>query len=96
MPAIALTPFAWTALRLGAAAAVALYASRRLSEPKDAAREAVLDDLPDGMTGHSHRAEAERGVHATARLRRVLPLGRGGRLEIEAAGLGRFRVRRVV
>ena len=34
------------ALRVGAVAAVALHASRRASEPKDADREEVLDALP--------------------------------------------------
>ncbi len=96
MTPFALTPFAWRAIRLGALAAAAVYASRqRASEPKDARREQVLDDLPEGFTAHSHRAEAERGVHAAGRFRRVFRVGpQGAGLEIEAAGLGRFRVRR--
>ena len=94
MPVIALTPLAWTALRLGAVAAVALYASRRASEPKDAAHEKVLDDLPEGVSGHSHSAEAERAVHGTARVTRTFRLPKG-RFEFEAAGLGRLRLRRV-
>ena len=95
MPALALTPLAWTALRLGAAAAVAIYASRRVSEPKDASREQMLDELPEGVTGHTHRAEAERAVHGAARLRRVLRGPRGLAVEIDASGLGRVRLRRV-
>jgi hypothetical protein len=94
LPALALTPLAWTALRIGAMAAVAVYASRHASHPKDGSREAALDGLPDGLSGHSHRAEAERGVHGGARFRRTLRL-RGARLELEAAGLGRIRLRRV-
>jgi hypothetical protein len=94
LPAIALAPLAWTAIRIGAVAAVALYASRRGSEPKDVAHERVLDGLPDGVTGHAHRAEAERAVHGAARFRRVLRV-RGAALEFEAAGLGRVRLRRV-
>jgi hypothetical protein len=94
LPALALTPLAWTALRLGALAAVALYASHRTSEPKDGRREQTLDGLPEGVTGHAHRAEAERSVHGTARFRRILRL-RGAALELEAAGLGRVRLRRV-
>jgi hypothetical protein len=94
LPVFALTPLAWTALRVGAVAAVALYASRRASEPKDADREKVLDDLPDGLSGHSHRAEAERGVHAGGRFRRVFRLPKGA-IEVDAAGLGRLRLRRV-
>jgi hypothetical protein len=79
MPApIAFAPLAWTALRVGAVAAVALYAARGASQPKDIRREQVLDDLPDG-----------------GRFRRTLRLGRGRGFEIDAAALGRVRLRRV-
>jgi hypothetical protein len=95
MPAFALTPIAWWALRLGAVAAVAAFASRQASEPKHAGHEKVLDDLPEGINAHAHRAEAERGMHASGRFRRVLRFGpQGPALEIEAAGLGRVRLRR--
>lgn len=78
-----------------ALAAVTVYASKRSSHPKDALHEQVLDDLPEGFAGHAHRAEAERAVHASGRFRRTLRLGpRGKGLEIEAAGLGRLRMRR--
>ena len=95
MPAIAIAPLAWSALRIGAMAAVAIYASRRASQPKDPRHETVLDDLPNGVTGHSHRAEAERGVHGAGRMRRVLKVPGGPALEVDAAGLGRIRFRRV-
>jgi hypothetical protein len=97
VPAIALSPLAWTALRLGAMVAVAAYASRRsASQPKDVLHEATLEGLPEGITAHSHRAEGERAVHGTARLRRVVRLGPGGpRVEVDFAGLGRLRFRRV-
>lgn len=97
MPAIALSPLAWTAIRLGAVAAVALYASRgRVSDPKDAHQEAVLDDLPDGVRARPHRAEAEQGVHGHGRFRRVVRMPAGGPgIEIDAAALGRLRFRRV-
>lgn len=92
----ALIPLAWTALRVGAVAAVAIVASRATSQPKDAGRQAVLDGLPEGMGGHAHRAEDERGVHGHGRMRRVLRLKPGGpALEIDAAALGRVRLRRV-
>lgn len=92
----ALAPIAWTALRFGAVAAVAIVASRAASQPKDAQHQAVLDDLPDGMGGHAHRAEDERGVHGHGRMRRVLRFKTGGpALEIDAAALGRVRLRRV-
>jgi hypothetical protein len=55
----------------------------------------MLDDLPDGVSGHAHRAEAERAVHGAARLRRVLRGPRGVAIEIDASGLGRVRLRRV-
>jgi hypothetical protein len=97
VPAIAFAPLAWTALRLGAVAAVAAYASRRgASRPKDVEHERALDGLPEGIAGHTHRAEAERAVHGTARLRRVMRLAPGGpKVEVEFAGLGRLRLRRV-
>lgn len=94
MPVLALTPLAWTALRVGAVAAVALYASRRASDPKDVDRERMLDGLPEGVSGHSHNAEAERAVHGAARFRRVFRLPKGA-IEVDASGLGRVRLRRV-
>jgi hypothetical protein len=98
MPApLALSPLAWTAIRVGALAAVALYASRnRTPEPKHAEQEMVLDGLDEGVAARPHRAEAERAVHGAGRFRRVLRLGPSGpALEIDAAALGRLRLRRV-
>lgn len=98
MPApIAFSPLAWTALRLGAVAAVSLYAARnRVSAPKDVRHETVLDDLPEGHSVESHRAEAENGMHGRSRFRRVVRLGPNGPgVEIDAAALGRVRFRRI-
>jgi hypothetical protein len=97
MPApLALSPLAWTALRLGAAAAVALYASRRRSHPKDPSQEIVLDDLPEGVSAAPHRAEDEGAMHGSGRFRRVIRLRPGGPgVEIDAAALARLRLRRV-
>jgi ribosomal protein L13E len=98
MPApILLSPLAWTALRYGAVAAVALYAARsRGSQPKDAEHDRTLDDLPEGIVTHPHKAEGESALHGHGRLRRVVRLGRGGPgVEIDAAGIARFRFRRV-
>ncbi|MCB1353191.1 MAG: hypothetical protein KDK03_10680 [Rhodobacteraceae bacterium] len=98
MPApIALSPLAWTALRYAAVAGVALYAARsRSPEPKDAVHERVLDDLPEGVRSHAHRAEAEQAVHGHGRLRRVLRFGRRGPgVEVDLAALGRMRFRKV-
>ncbi len=96
MPApIALTPLAWTALRLGAVAAMAFYASRhRDSQPKDAEHARVLDDLPEGVTAEPHRAEDESAMHGTGRFRRTVRFGSKG-YEIDAAALGRLRFRRL-
>ncbi len=98
MPApLALSPLAWTALRIGAAAAVAIYASRRsASQPKDAEHAHVLDGLPEGLAAHPHSAEAESGLHGAGRFKRTFRFGAGGPgFEIDAAALGRLRVRRV-
>ncbi|HMR54553.1 MAG TPA: hypothetical protein PKA33_19840 [Amaricoccus sp.] len=98
MPApLALSPLAWTAIRLGAVAALGLYASRRRgSEPKDARNEATLDEMPEGFHAHSHRAEAESAVHGRGRLRRVFRFrATGPGVEVDAAALGRLRFRRV-
>ena len=93
---LALSPMAWRVLRLGAFAAMAVYASRqRASQPKDAEHDRTLDELPDGLATHTHRSEAERAMHAAGRFRRVLRFGpQGPAVEIEASGLGRVRLRR--
>jgi hypothetical protein len=98
MPApLAIPPLAWTALRLGAVAAVTLYAARnRASQPKDPHHEHVLDTLREGVEATPHSAEAERAVHGQGRFRRVIRLRPDGPgLEIDAAALGRLRFRRV-
>lgn len=98
MPApLALSPLAWTAIRLGAVAAVTMFVSRnRESEPKDAGHETVLDDLPEGVSAAPHRAEAESALHGHGRFKRTIRLRPGGPgFEIDAAALGRFRLRRV-
>jgi hypothetical protein len=94
---ILLTPLAWTALRYGALAAMAVYAARsRGSQPKDVVHDRTLDDLPEGIVAHPHKAEGESALHGHGRLRRVVRLGRSGpAVEIDAAGIARFRFRRV-
>jgi hypothetical protein len=98
MPApIAIPPIAWTALRLGAVAAMALYASRhRESQPKDAQHEHVLDGLPEGMSARPHSAGSESAMHGAGRYRRTLRFGKTGPgFEFDAAALGRLRFRRI-
>jgi hypothetical protein len=93
LPAILLSPIALRLMQIGAVAAMAVYASRQRSAPKDVEHERVLNDLPEGLALSGHRAEAERGLHAAGRFRRVVRLPGAG-IEIEAAGLGRLRLRR--
>jgi hypothetical protein len=98
MPApLALSPLAWTALRLAAVGAVALYAARAKNPaPKHAARESMLDDLPEGVSATPHRSDDEGAMHGTGRIKRTIRLGRNGPgFEIDAAALGRLRLRRV-
>ena len=95
MPA-PIVPIAWTALRLGAVAALALYAARGRSQPKHGEHERVLDDLPEGLGTHPHRAEDETALHGQGRFRRTFRFPAGPGIEVDAAGLGRLRFRRVV
>ena len=97
MPApLAIPPLAWTALRLGAMAAIAVYAARSRPQPKHAEHEHVLDGLREGLEAAPHLAEAERGIHGNGRIRRTIRLGPNGPgVEIDAAALGRLRLRRV-
>jgi hypothetical protein len=97
MPApLAFAPLAWTALRLGAVAAVAIYAARNGGPLKHAHNEAALDGLPEGLRAEPHKTDEEHGVHGSGRFRRVFRLGSTGPgLEIDAAALGRLRLRRV-
>ena len=68
----------------------------RRRQPKDVEHEQTLDGLPEGVEGHTHRAEAERGPHGSARLRRVVRLVPGGpKVEVDAAGARPLRLRRV-
>lgn len=96
MPApLALSPIAWTVIRIGAVAAVAAIARSR-SHPRDPHQDVVLDDLPEGLSAKTHTAEAERAMHGHGRFKRTLRVGPGGPgVEIDASGLGRLRFRRV-
>jgi len=96
MAAPIIAPIAWTALRFGAVAAMAYYVQRGRSTPKHAEHEYILNDLPDGVAGARHHAEAERAMHGQGRFRRTIRLRTGGPgIEVDMAALGRFRLRRV-
>jgi hypothetical protein len=91
---VALAPLALTALRIGAAGLlVAALAARRGRAPLDEAREAALDDLPEG--GSLTLDPDARRMDAAGRWRRTLRLGADGPgLMLEAAALLRLRIRR--
>lgn len=94
---LALTPIAWTVLRVGAVAAVGYYVSRRTAaKPKDAWREAALDQAKEGLEVTTDRSGAESNAHASGRFLRTVRLSRHGPgVEIDIAALGRIRLRRV-
>lgn len=96
MPA-PLMPVFWTVARVGAMAAVYVYANkRRLSQPKEVFREAALDEVPEGLDMQTHRAEGETAANAAGRWRRVVRFKEGGPgLEVDATWLGRIRFRKI-
>jgi hypothetical protein len=91
--AIPIAPVAGLALRYAALAGAAYLAARRLERGRLAQTvEDEMDGLPEGLTARSDEGD----MAATARMRRVVRLGPGGPgLAIDAALLGRVRVRRV-
>ncbi|MEM9049991.1 MAG: hypothetical protein AAGC92_14880 [Pseudomonadota bacterium] len=98
MPApLALSPLALTALRVGAIAAIAIYAARkRQSLARNMRREETLDAVDDGLelTGGSAPGTAQ--YDAAGRMRRTVRLGKNGPgVEIDVTGLARLRMRRV-
>lgn len=95
MPA-PLAPIAIKAAQYGAVAAVAWWAARRQREagPRDIWRERVMDDLDEGLETDFERKPDEARAGASGRFRRTIRFGATG-IEIDAAGLTRFRVRRV-
>lgn len=91
--ALPIAPIALVALRYGAVALTA-YAVARAASPgaHDQRAEDAMDDLPEGLVVNQepHR------IHAGGRFRRTIRIGSTGPgIEIDAAGLGRVRWRRV-
>lgn len=91
--AVQFAPIAGLALRYGVVALATYAATRAIPQGRrDQRAEDALDDAPDGVT---LRRDDEQ-VNATARWTRRYRFGATGPgVEIDAAGLGRFRIRRV-
>jgi hypothetical protein len=88
-----LLPIAGVALRVGLPALVGYIAARALRPGRtDQRAEDVLDGMDEGLA--VHRPPDRGQTNAAARFRRVLRW-RGKGVEIDAALLGRFRVRNV-
>ncbi|MEL6233223.1 MAG: hypothetical protein AAFR46_02330 [Pseudomonadota bacterium] len=98
MPApLALTPAAITALRIGAVAALAIYAARRRrGEARDALREATLDQVDEGLDLSTETSEGTARYNAAGNFRRTIRIGQSGPgVEIDMTALARLRMRRV-
>ena len=91
VPAI---PAAALALRFGAVALTAWAVARRIEKGRtDQRAEDALDDLPDGVTAHRPRDREQ--VNATARFNRRVTFGKTGlAFDVDAAMLGRFKIKR--
>ena len=92
--ALPLVPVAAAAATYGALALAGYLLVRRVRRGHlDQRSEDALDRLPEGVTAHRPR-DRDQG-NATVRFRRVIRLGPDGPgIEIDAAALGRIRVRR--
>jgi len=88
-----LAPIAGMAIRYGTVALAAYGIRRALRKGRtDQRAEDALDDMDEGLAVHH---PADRGqTNAAARFKRVLRFG-GTAVEIDAAALGRFRIRKV-
>ncbi len=87
-----LVPLAGVAIRCGAVALVAYGVRRALRAGRtDQRAEDAMDAMDEGLAFHR---PADRGqTNAAARFRRVIRFGASA-VEIDAAALGRFRIRR--
>ena len=91
--ALPLAPIAVVAIRYGTVA-VATYALARSIERgrRDQRAEDALDDAPEGITARHEKEQ----VSSTARMRRVIRLGKNGPgIEIDAVSLTRIRFKKV-
>ncbi|MCU9848227.1 hypothetical protein OEZ60_09425 [Defluviimonas sp. WL0024] len=88
-----LAPIAGFAIRYGALAVAAYGLRRALRKGRtDQRAEDALDDMDEGLA--VHRPQDRGQTNAAARFRRVIRFG-GTAVEIDAAALGRFRLRKV-
>ncbi|MCW3781337.1 hypothetical protein [Defluviimonas salinarum] len=88
-----LAPIAGFAIRYGALAVAAYGLRRALRKGRtDQRAEDALDDMDEGLA--VHRPQDRGQTNAAARFRRVVRFG-GTAVEIDAAALGRFRLRKV-
>ena len=88
-----LVPIAGFALRYGTLVLIAWGVRRALRRGRtDQRAEDALDDMDEGIA--VHRPQDRGQTNAAARFRRVVRWG-GTAVEIDAAALGRFRVRKV-
>lgn len=92
---VPLAPIAATAARYGAIALAGYVIARQMERGRvDQRTEDVMDELPEGLSGHQARDRQQWNM--AGRLRRVVRLGENGPgLEIDASLLGRIRFRRV-
>ena len=88
-----LVPIAGVAIRYGAVALVAYGVKRPLRPGRtDQCAEDALDRMDEGLA--FHRPANRDQTNGAARLKRVFHIG-GTAFEIDAAALGRFRLRRI-
>lgn len=88
-----LAPIAGFAIRYGAVALAAYGLRKALRKGRtDQRAEDALDDMDEGVA--MHRPADRSQTNAAARFRRVIRWGDTA-IEIDAAALGRFRVRKV-
>lgn len=88
-----LAPIAGLAIRYGAVALAVYGLSRAVREGRtDQRAEDAMDAMDEGVAVHRPKDRSQ--TNAAARFRRVIRWGAGG-IEVDAAALGRFRIRRV-
>lgn len=92
-----LAPIAGLALRYGAVVLAGYVIARRLPRGRiDQRAEDALDGIDEGVA-FVRPADRPGQANAAARVRRVIRLGRAGPgWEVEAAGFGRLRIRKVI